>query len=519
MQIVDDKALLLQTKEPRRLTDLIQNSRVIEATGEGSVVAVKWALPEVRALIKLGFKDVPSPILRDYLWSGRLTPFDHQKTTASFLTLNDKALCLNEAGTGKTASVIWAADYLMRLCEVKRVLVVCPLSIMKAAWQNDLFKFAPHRSVAICHGTPKQREAALNSGAEFVIINPDGLKSMKLEILKGGFDLIVADEATFAKRATTQRWKALHAVSLPAKRLWLLTGTPAAQAPTDAFGLARLVNPEGTPKYFNEFRDSVMFKLTQFKWAPRPGAQAIVHKVLQPAIRFERDECLDLPPVLYSGRDAPLTKQQADYYNQLLALLRFEVSGEVVTTVNAAANMSRLLQIASGTVRTDAGNVLEFDVSNRINVILEAIEEASHKVLIYVPFTATIHMLHEALTKAGVTAEIINGEVSLGKRTAIIKNFQERPNPRVLILQPQAAAHGLTLTAANTVMWYSPITSVETYIQANARVNRPGQTNNMNVIHVCGSPIERKLYGMLAGNLTNHEKLIDLYRDALEELA
>ena len=516
MQIIDDKALLFQTKRPVELSNLIMNSRVIEKNADGAVMAVKWALPEARALAKLDY-DPPSPILRDYVWTGALTPFKHQMITSSFLTLHDRALCLNEAGTGKTASVIWAADYLMKIGEVNRVLVVCPLSIMKAAWQNDLFKFAMHRTVAICHGTPKAREAALDGGAEFVIINPDGLKSMKAEVIAAGFDLIVADEATFAKRATTQRWKALNEVSQHAKRLWMLTGTPAAQAPTDAFGLAKLVNPEGCPRYYNEFRDQVMYRVTQFKWLPRPGAQQVVHDVLQPAIRYERAECLDLPPVLYSERDAPLTKMQADYYNLLCATLRFEAAGETVTTVNAAVNIMRLLQIAGGTVKTDQGNVLEFDVSNRINVILEAIEDASHKVLIYVPFTATIDLLSEALTKAGVTNEVINGPVPLGKRSEIIRDFQNRKDPQVLILQPQAAAHGLTLTEANTVIWYSPITSVENYLQANARVNRPGQVNNMHVIHVCGSPVERRLYNMLQANLLNHEKLIELYRSVLDE--
>jgi SNF2 family DNA or RNA helicase len=518
MQIIEDKALLFHVKQSRAITDVIKNSKLIEAQSDGAMVAVKWGLNEAKALARLGFQNVPSPILRDYVWSGHLKPFKHQMVTSSFLTLHDHALCLSEAGTGKTASVIWATDYLMKIGEVRRALIVCPLSIMKAAWQADLFKFAMHRSVAICHGSPKARLAAINSGAEFVIINPDGLKSMKAELIAAGFDLVVADEATFAKRATTQRWKALNAVAQKAKRLWLLTGTPAAQAPTDAFGLAKLVNPD-CPKYYNEFRDSVMFKVTQFKWMPRPGATQVVHKVLQPAIRFERDQCLDLPPVLYSDRFAPLTKMQSDYYNTLLATMRFEAAGETVSTVNAAANMTRLLQISGGTVRTDMGNVLEFDVKNRIDVILEAIEEASHKVLIFVPYTATINMLSDELTKAGVTNEVINGPVPLGKRSQIIADFQRKKFPQVLILQPEAAAHGLTLTEANTVIWYSPITKVETYLQGNARVNRPGQSNNMNVIHIWGSPIERKLYGMLRSNLANHEKLIELYREALDEAA
>jgi len=95
--------------------------------------------------------------------------------------------------------------------------------------------------------------------------------------------------------------------------------------------------------------------------------------------------------------------------------------------------------------------------------------------------------------------------------------FQEQTDPYVLIIQPQAASHGLTLTAANTVIWYSPVTSVETYLQANARINRPGQKNAMTVVHIKGSEVESKLYYMLQNNITNHNKIIELYRQELKE--
>ena len=132
-------------------------------------------------------------------------PFEHQKTTAEFLVSNRKAFCFNEQGTGKTASVIWSADYLMRLGLVKRVLVVCPLSIMKASWQADLFKFAMHRTVAVAYGSAKKRKKIVNGTAEFVIINFDGVEVVKNEILNGGFDLIVVDEASAYKNAQIGR--------------------------------------------------------------------------------------------------------------------------------------------------------------------------------------------------------------------------------------------------------------------------------------------------------------------------
>jgi len=458
-------------------------------------------------------------ILTDYTWTGKFKPFAHQKETSDFLSRRRKAFCFNEQGTGKTASVIWSADYLMKLGKIKRVLVICPLSIMKSAWQQDMFKFAMHRSCSVAHGDAKQRKKIIAAGSEFVVINFDGLAVVKDEIIKGGFDLIVVDEANAYKNPMTNRWKVLRDVAAAAKGLWMLTGTPAAQSPLDAYGLAKLVNPDNTPKYYGQFRDQVMYKVTQFKWVAKPGSQDTVHQVLQPAIRFERSQCLDLPPVTHVEREAPLTPQQAKYYSMLKEKMTMQAGGESITAVNAATNINKLLQISGGAVYTDTGEVVEFDVSNRLNVVLEVIEESSHKVLVFVPFTHTIELLKATLDKHGISNDVINGKVSVNKRSDIVTRFQEKPDPYVLIIQPQAASHGLTLTAANTIIWYAPVTSVETYLQANARINRPGQHNPMTIVHIKGSEIESRLYSMLQSNINNHEKIIDLYHQELSSTA
>ncbi|MFN9954196.1 MAG: C-terminal helicase domain-containing protein, partial [bacterium] len=90
------------------------------------------------------------------------------------------------------------------------------------------------------------------------------------------------------------------------------------------------------------------------------------------------------------------------------------------------------------------------------------------------PFTHALELLKDFLTKNGIANEIINGSVSVTRRTEIFKQFQETDKPKVLLIQPQAAAHGVTLTAANVVIWYAPVTSIETYLQANARIDRTG---------------------------------------------
>jgi SNF2 family DNA or RNA helicase len=515
MEIIDDKVLLIRTKYPERITQTIKKSKVVKQ-GEVSEVAVHWDLDTAQTLRKLKLRNVPSTIVRDYVWPGAYPPMQHQKETASFFTLHKRAFCFNEQGTGKTAASIWAADYLMTIGVVRRVLIVCPLSIMQASWQSDLFKCAVHRSVGIAHGDRNKRKEIIKSNAEFVVINYDGVEVVVDDIKANGkFDLVIIDEANAYKNVTTKRWKAMAKIIGPDVWLWMMTGTPAAQSPTDAFGLAKMCVPDNAPKFFGGFRDMVMQNITRFKWIPKPNAQKVVFDTLQPAIRYTKEECIDLPEITHTSRIAPLTAQQEKYYRILKKEMLLVAAGEEVSSVNAATNLSKLLQISGGAVYTDSGSVIEFDVSNRLSVILEVIEEASHKVLVFVPFTHTINLLKDYLTKNGVTSEIVNGDVTVNKRTDIFKRFQEQENPRVLIIQPQAASHGVTLTAANVVIWYAPVTSIETYLQANARIHRQGQKNPMTVVHISGSPVENRLYAMLQNKLDIHTKLVDLYQNEI----
>jgi len=387
---------------------------------------------------------------------------------------------------------------------------------MDSAWRTDLFSFAMHRTVDIAHGVKKKRQEIINGDAEFVIINYDGVEIVKEEVANGGFDLIIVDEATHYKNAQSKRWKVLASVIKPETWLWLMTGTPAAQSPVDAYGLAKLVNPKGVPRFFGAFREMVMHKVTQFKWAPKPTATDTVFNALQPAIRFTKEQCLDLPEMTYVKREVDLTAQQKKYYEILRKQMMATADGEQITSANAAVNMNKLLQISCGAVYTDTGETIEFDVKNRYKVLREVIDESSQKILIFVPFKHVISILKEKLTKDGITSAVINGEVSAQKRTAIFKQFQETNDPRVLIIQPQAAAHGVTLTAANTIVWWGPTSSLETYAQANARVHRSGQKHPCTVVQLQGSKVEKHIYKMLDQRINVHTKMIDLYQDILE---
>ena len=511
MQIIDNKALLLRLRDPDKVVNAIPKSK---AVGDNQVV-VNWGLEEARSLNQLGIKS-PSPIEAKYTWTGRYKPFDHQVSTASFLTLHQKGFCFNEQGTGKTASAIWASDFLMKQGVINRVLVVCPLSIMDSAWRDDLFTFATHRTVSVAHGSADKRKKIIQEGSDYVVINYDGVGIVLDELKKGGFDLIIVDEATHYKNAQTRRWKLLRQLVHDDTWLWMMTGTPAAQNPTDAYGLAKLVNPYKVPRFFGAFKDMVMFKVSQFTWKIRADATDIVYRVLQPAIRFTKEECLDLPPMIYTKRQVELTAQQKKYYKELKTKLVLDITGEQITAVNAAVTLNKLLQISAGAIYTDEGDVLEFDINNRYKVLREVIDESSQKVLVFVPFKHAIDILTDKLRSEGITTEVIRGDVPAHKRTHIFKQFQEDDDPQVLVIQPQAAAHGVTLTRANTVVWWGPTSSLETYDQANARVHRSGQTHKCTVVQLQGSDAEKHVYRLLDRKINVHTKFIELYKEVLD---
>lgn len=516
MDIVDGKALLIRVRQPERFTALLEDCVYISDLGGGvHELMVRWTLDNVEILSRIGLKGTPSTINKDYQWPGVFQPMTHQRETSAFIVNNPKCFVFDEAGVGKTASAAWATDYLINNGRIKRVLVVCPLSIVNAAWRRDLFNVLPHRSVGIAHGTPKTRREIIAGKYQYVIINFDGIEIVIDELMAGGFDCVIVDECNHLKRVQTRRWKTFKKLITPDTRLVMMTGTPAAQSPEDAYGLAKLVNPTSVPSFFGGWKDMVMQKITMFKWVPRTRAKDLVFKVLQPAIRHTKQECLDLPDMMYEIRDVPMTSQQQKYYELLRKQMYMEAAGEEISAVNAAAKLTKLLQISCGAVYSDNGSTVQFDMSSRLSELEAIIDECAHKVIVFAPFTHTIEMIENYLQKKKITCAVINGGVSLNRRGKIIQQFQDEIDPRVIIIQPQAAAHGVTLTAADTVVWFGPTTSVEIFLQANARAHRKGQVNKVTVYMIQGSPAENKVYASLNGKIDEHTRLIDLYNEVL----
>lgn len=506
------KALALKLNNPNRILDTIPSAKHISVRGMDLVVA-PHRLDEVRVLNNMGIK-APSPILHYYDWPGRFTPFDHQKETAAFLTLHNKGLVLNDIGTGKTQSALWAADYLLKTKQVKKVLILSPLSTLERVWGDGIFLGFPHRKFVVLHGTAERRRRLLQQDVDFYIVNHDGF-SIIADDAHGMFDLVIVDEAAVLRNPSTQRFKFFRKwmASNPQTRLWLMTGTPTPNDPTDAWALAKLVDSPNCKSTFTSFRETVMMKIGQWKYVPRPESTDIVKDILQPAVRFTRDECFDLPETIIQTRQVALTAEQQKHYKAMFKDFIAEVGSDgTISAVNEAVKVQKLIQIACGVAYGDDGQDIEIDASPRVKVVKEIIEEAGEKVIVFVPLTGTLHMLEKELSKHW-SVGVVNGQVSSSKRDVIFKDFQDSKDPHVLIAHPGTMAHGLTLTTASTIIWYGPVNSNETYVQANGRIERIGKNKTSNVIHIEATDLEHRAYE----RLKNKQKLQGLLLDMIQE--
>jgi SNF2 family DNA or RNA helicase len=501
----EHKKLLLNLNDPDRVVGIVPGAKMVNIKGH-DIVAVPHDQDTVRVLRNLGIK-APGPILHYYDWPGQFQPFIHQRETAEFCSLSPRAYVLNDMGTGKTLSVLWAFDYLRKAGIVDWALVISPLSTLERTWADEVFRNFPDMTYGVVYGTRERRMKIAKDDYDIYIINHDGIKNKELLeyfARKSGTGLIVVDELAAFRNAGTERWKCLNLLvngnskaGLPPKQwVWGLTGTPIPNEPTDAWAQCRLVTPGSVPKYFNAFRDMTMRQITQYKWVPKPDALDTVYRVMQPAIRFSRDECIDLPPTTYMDREVELTPEQRRMYKQMVAQFRAEYAGGQITAANEAVKLGKLLQIVLGCAYDAQGNLVFVPSRPRIDTVLEIIEESSAKVIVFVPLTGALNALADEIG-THYPVSVVHGHVSKSQRDEIFHDFMQPQGAKVLIAQPGTMAHGLSLTAADTIIWYAPTNSAETYQQANARIVRPGQKRNTLIVRVQGSDIERRMYERL----------------------
>lgn len=513
--ITTDKHYLIPYHD--RTSTVIPNARMVRHKDTDWLVATRNSATYA-ALRQLGYMAEPTGTLDGYDWCGT-KPFKAQIATTELLVNSPRAYVLNGLGTGKTRSALYAYDYLYRknLSQPVRMLVIAKLSTLNVVWAAEVLQVMPQYDTCVLYGTKEKRQKLLaESKADIYIINHEGVNVIIKELMDAKFDIVVVDEASVIRNKTTRKWKRINSLIQPAKYAWALTATPTPNEPCEAFGIIKAFTPDRAPRYFRQFRDQTMRQVSQFVWVPRENANKTVFDAMQPAVRYRMEDCTDLPPTLRSVREVPMCKDTRIAYQSMVNKQMVEFTTGKITAVNAGGKLNKLLQIASGFIYdTRKGQHVAIGdmVEQRCSVLNEILAEAQSKVLVFVPFRALVDLVAEHF---GLTGYTITGDTPASKREHILHLFRTDPSFPMLVCHPGTMSHGLNLTEASVIVWFSPTVSLETYEQANGRIVRPGQKLHQLIVHLQSSDAERRVYAKLSAKEQTQGALLEMFEQLKE---
>ena len=501
-----------------RVKTLLNGVKTVQHNNQ--TYAVLPHTPATQINLRAAGIEVPTPILFHYDWasSDGTKPFAVQKNTASLATSNQRAYVLNDMGTGKTRAAIWSWRYLHDIGVAKKLLVVAPLSTMKFVWLREFMITMPEiKTVVLHHPNRAKRLKLLDSDADVYIINHDGLKSIATELHnRRDIDTMIIDELA-VYRNRSERTLQMQEFAKRFVWVWGLTGRPMPNAPTDVWNQCKILTPAAVPKFFRHAQTMLMTQVNLYKWAPKPNAIDTAYDWMQPSVRYSLDDVTELPEAIHRTIDVDMSEEQTMVYRRLANEFAVMVQEQKITAANAAVAMGKLLQVGAGYVYTLNPQYVVLDSTPRQDTLLELIEEAPQKVIVFAPWRHLVEGLSKFLSelKEPIEHAVVHGDTT--KREVIFNAFQNTSQYRVLLAHPGCVHHGLTLTAATTIIWYSPVCSLEIYEQANARIRRVGQRSTKQLfLHLQSSKIESGVYAMLRSKQKTQDAFLEMIKTSMQ---
>lgn len=489
------------------------------------VVGVRLDYNSLRELNKLGIDTHGmDPMLHYYDWPklyGRYNPMPHQRTTAAFVVANFRAFILNQQRTGKTASMIWAMDYLRRAgADIGSVLILSTLSTMRTVWVDEINGIIPSASATAVHSySAAKRKELLAEDYDFFVMNHDGIKVCHNELLSmldsGRVKTIIVDEGTEFADHTTSKYTVLSQLAERAQRLYWLTATPMSRGPDKVWGQARLIDQSSMPEQYREWRFRTMHQVTKYKWRAKPESKEMCFAAMHPAIRFKkRDVLTDLPPLTHQNLDVELSAQQRKAIAQLKAEGATMVDGEVITAANAAIQVGKILQVCGGVVKDDEGEKIQVACKARWDTLFSLIEGTENKVIVFGSYHGVVDMLHKRLDKL-YGAVRVDGRVTGKRRDNVLYKFVNDPATRILVAHPKVVSHGLEFSVADTTVWWTPHPSAEIVAQANERMASGAQKNPMGIYYLTSHFVETAAHKTVRDGLSLQERTLSMYKQFL----
>ena len=457
-------------------------------------------------------------------------PYDHQRKALEDSWAAEYYALFMEMGTGKSKVAIDNIAVLYEAGKIDAAMIVAPKGVYDNWAKGEIETHFPDRiekNVMLWRaGKSKRYDTNLVDfitekfdGVKMFVINVEafssqkGLDAAKAFLFQNPRNMMIIDESTTIKNRKALRTKNLVALRDRALYRRILTGSPITKSPMDLFSQCDFLKDRALG--FNSyFAFQARYAQVQRRTMGHRSFQQIVgyqrleeltNKLDQFSNRVLKEECLDLPDKVYVKRVVPLTNEQTNVYNQmkLLALAQMD-SGELATTASVLTQIMRLQQICCGFLQPDEGDMREIK-SNRLDELINLSEEVQGKAIIWATYTHDIQRIADALRgRFGPEAvATYYGGTPQEERQEIVQRFQNRSDPlRFFVGQPKTGGYGITLTAANTVIYYSNSYDLEIRLQSEDRAHRIGQANKVTYIDlVAPNTIDEKILTALRAKI------------------
>lgn len=407
---------------------------------------------------------------------------------------------LFEMGCGKTLTAIAVAGTLYAESKINKLLVVAPTSVC-SVWPEDFGKFAdfPHLE-KIMLGTKSQRLKQLKELESFpcealkvAVINYESVWRDDIfdRLVEFNADMIICDESQRIKTHDAQQSKAMHQLGDLARYKLILSGTPVQNNAVDLYSQYRFLDPTVFGSNFYKFRNRfcVMGGFNRRQIVNYKDLDLLIKKEHSIAYRVTKKEALDLPEQTFETRYITLTPSEKKLYNTLKKESATELAnGETISASTVLTKLLRLQQFTGGFVIADGEEKPQQIGSGKINALEDIVDDyvidSGKKLVIFARFRAELDLIQKLLDKKKLKYGVIYGDIKLSDRGEIVKDFQENEETKVFLAQIDTAGLGITLTAADTCVYYSVNFNYAAYSQSLARIHRIGQRNTCTYIHL-----------------------------------
>ena len=429
----------------------------------------------------------------------KLKPYAHQLTALEKSWNRESYAYFMEMGTGKTKVLIDNLAMLYDKGKVNGALIVAPKGVVGTWYNNELPTHLPDHieNVTVLwqsNITKKQQEKLetlyeIGTALHILIMNVEALstdKGIKFaeKFLSCHETLMAIDESTTIKNPAAKRTKNILSLAQNTKYRRIMTGSPVTKNPLDLYSQCEFLHP-----YLLDFTSYYAFRnrYAEMKTLHMHGRQIQIVSHFKNlgelsdtlknfSYRVLKEDCLDLPDKIYIKRNISLTTEQQKVYESMKEKALAILNGKQVTSVSALTQLMRLHQITCGHFVADDGSVQEVK-SNRLNELMDVLEEIEGKAIIWAHYQHDIKKIIKSIEKVHGPGSVVDyyGLTAQEHRQPNIKKFQEDDKCRFIVGTPQTGGYGITLTQANTVVYYSNGYDLEKRLQSEDRAHRIGQ--------------------------------------------